>query len=142
MTADAYVFSPDDFRHDEIDRYYNTLADVYPLGPSQDEKSDLLSLRKKSFLWFSSFLSWKQNWRRPCNRIFRLLADETHGNRTVEKAAPSTSVKDNVVSTFPTSEELNHFVKKLNVRMGRGIRLDAAVSTWLDENHSGKCVIS
>lgn len=143
IATDCFIFPPDDFRAEEIDRYYNVLADVYTLAPSQGENSFFHSLSKKnSFSWFPDFLHWKENWRGPCNLMFRLLAYEARKDQTADIEAWSNPAKDKVLKKFITHKELNHFVKKTNSRMDRGMRLELAVSKWIDENQDpGKCVI-
>jgi hypothetical protein len=144
VAADNFIFSPDDFREEEIDCYYNALANVCTLPPAPGKDSFLLSLCKKnSFSWFPGFLPWRENWRGPCNLMFRLLAIEARKDKPADIEAWSNSVKDKALISFITQKELNHFVKKLNNRMDHGMRLELAVSEWIDENREpGKCVIS
>jgi hypothetical protein len=75
--------------------------------------------------------------------MFRLIAIEARKDKPADMEAWSNPVADKALKMFITRKELTHFVKKLDARMDQDMRLEDAVSMWIDENrNAGSCVIS
>lgn len=140
----GFVFGPENYLKECVDAYHTVLADFYALAPAAGERACFLSIFSKSPSNFPYFLHWKKSTRGTSTFAFRLLAAEIRGNKSnkLQSRAQSFDIEKLALPTFISRKDLDHFAKKLNARMDRGMTLEHAVSKWLDDSAAGKCAVS